>query len=373
MSKNWYLSVTRPHWTNCITHFDGQVEDFVKSYFSEDQRRCLLVAAAGFDPRTQRVTKMLAEALGTRLDAIFIREERSKPDKKLLSAADQNEAELRKLVPNCQVKHVEIFGEDGAAVGGPRIAAILSQETVPDGVTDVVLDMSALSIGIGYPMAKILLTDCEAVVDRSFHIIVVSNPELDDRIVSEPSESAMPVKGFAGTSHLEGTLDPARIWVPQLATRRTAALSRIGAAVGTCYKICPVLPFPARDPRRADNLIGEYENELINEWQVDPRDLVYVSERNPLDCYRVLTTLKERYDRTVNGTFNPHIILSPVGSKVMATGALMAAIEHDLTVQYLETIRYQYNPTSEGELDPPDSIVHVLLSGPSYDQYHVVT
>ena len=345
----------------------------MKSYFGEHHRRCLLVAAAGFDPRTQRVTKMLADVLGTRLSAIFIREERGKPDNNLLSAADQNEAELRKLVPNCQVKHVEIFGDDGAAVGGPRIAAILSQEIVPDGVTDVVLDMSALSIGIGYPMAKMLLTDCEAVVDRSFHIIVVSNPELDDRIVSEPSESAMPVKGFAGTSHLEGTLDPARIWIPQLAKRRTATLTRIGAAVGTCYKICPVLPFPARDPRRADSLIGEYENELTHEWQVDPRDLVYVSERNPLDCYRMLTTLKERYERAVNVTFNPHIILSPVGSKVMAAGALMAAIEHDLTVQYLETIRYECDPSSLYERELPDLMVHVLLSGPAYGQYHVVS
>ncbi len=97
-------------------------------------------------------------------------------------------------------------------------------------------------------------------------------------------------------------------------------MTKIGLSVGECYKICPVVPFPARDPRRADGLISEYENELVNEWQVDPRDLVYVSERNPLDCYRTLSTLKERYDKTVNGTFEPRVILSPIGSKVMAAG-----------------------------------------------------
>jgi hypothetical protein len=134
-----------------------------------------------------------------------------------------------------------------------------------------------------------------------------------------------------------------------------------------------VLPFPARDPRRADALISEYENELVNEWQVDPRDIVYVSERNPLDCYRTLSTLKLRYDRTVEGTFEPHVILSPIGSKVMATGALMAAIEHDLTVQYLETLRYEWDRRTPARDDPPDMMVHVLLSGPAYGDYADIT
>ena len=362
----------RPHWTNCITHFDQEVAEFVSSYFGEKHRRCLLVAAAGFDPRSQLIAKMLADVLGDRLDAFFIREERGRPDANLIADADANEAALRLIVPTSQVKHVEVFGDDGAAVGGLRIAALLGEAEIDEDLTDIVLDMSALSIGIGFPTAKMLLSECEAIPSRSFHVLIVSNPELDDRIASEPAERAMPVKGFAGTGHLTGILEPARIWIPQLAKGRRGALARIGLGVGDCYKICPVLPFPARDPRRADSLIGEYENELVNEWQVDPRDLVYVSERNPLDCYRMLRTLKERYDRTVEGTFEPHIILSPMGSKVMATGALMAAIEHDLTVQYLETVRYEYNGNERAGDNPPDMMVHVLLSGPSYGGYDAV-
>ena len=361
--------MSRPHWINCITHFDEEVAGFVASYFGEEHRRCLLVAAAGFDPRSQLIAKMLADILGDRLDACFIREDRGKPAANLIAAADVNEAALRKIVPTSQVKHVKVFGDDGAAVGGPGIAALLSEAEIDESVTDVVLDMSALSIGIGFPAAKILLADCEAMLDRSFHIVVVSNPELDARIASEPAETAIPVKGFAGSGHLAGILESARIWIPQLAKGRKAALARIGLALGDCYKVCPVLPFPARDPRRADSLIAEYENELVNEWQVDPRDLVYVSERNPLDCYRMLKTLKEQYDRTVDGIFEPHIVLSPVGSKVMATGALMAAIEHDLTVQYLETVRYEYDGAVDAEDDPPDMMVHVLLSGPAYGGY----
>jgi len=363
----------REHWNNCITHFDEEVKSFIHLYFSEPDRRCLLVAAAGFDPRSLRIAQMLSGVLGSRLEALFIREERGQPDIELIKRADINEAELKIIVPNCVVSRVDVFGDDGAAVGGPRIAGLLGDYKIDEEITDIVLDMSALSIGIGFPAAEMLLSDCELAKGRSFHLLIVSNPELDDLIASEPAERPMPVKGFSGNGHLTGTLETARMWIPQLAKGRKNSLAKIGLSVGDCYKICPVLPFPARDPRRADSLIGEYENELVNEWQVDPRDIVYVSERNPLDCYRTLSTLKERYNQTVKDTFEPHMILSPIGSKVLAAGALMAAIEFDLTVQYLETVRYDYDAPSTDPNSPPDMIVHVLLSGPAYGDYAAVT
>jgi len=358
----------RSHWSNCITHFDGEVEGFIKSYFGEEERRCLLVGAAGFDPRSRRIATMLSDVLGPRLSGIFVREERGQPDAALVARANENADALKDLVPDCDFLRIEVFGDDGAAVGGPRIAKELRDYVIDPKITDVVLDMSALSIGIGFPAAKMLLSECED-AGRAFHLLIVSNPELDDNIVAEPADRPMPVRGFSGSETLEGVLEPARIWIPQLAKGRKAALTKIGLSVGECYKICPVVPFPARDPRRADGLIGEYENELVNEWQVDPRDLVYVSERNPLDCYRTLSTLKERYDKTVKGTFEPRVILSPIGSKVMAAGALMAAIEHELTVQYLETVRYEFNtPETSGD-ESEDMMVHVLLSGPAYGDY----
>ena len=363
----------RPHWENCIAHFDNAVAEFVKSYFAEPNRQCLLVAAAGFDPRSQRVPKLLANTLDDRLSAIFIREERGQPNPNLLALADANEAALKRIVSEVRVERVEVFGDDGAAVGGPRIAALLNTIPIDPNVTDVILDLSALSIGIGFPAAKILLEDCEAANERAFHLLIVSNPELDDQIISEPADNAMSVKGFSGIGNLDDTLEPAKIWLPQLAEGRKRALTTIGTTVSECYKICPVIPFPARDPRRADALIGEFENELVNEWTVDPRDLVYVSEWNPLDSYRSISLLKSRYYKAVEGTFEPHMILSPVGSKVMAAGALMAAIEHDLTVRYIETVRYELRGDQTQDLADNDQMVHVLLSGPAYGGYDAIT
>ena len=363
----------RKHWNNCITHFDSDVDEFVRDYFSDAKRKCLLVAAAGFDPRSQHIARMLADILGERLQGLFIREDRKAPAAELVAKAGENEVALLQIVPNSKVLHVEVFSEDGAVVGGTRIVSLLDDNPIQDSVTDVVLDMSALSIGVGFPAASFLLYDSEATSRRSFHLMVASNPELDDRITSDPSDRPMAVRGFAGTGQNYSEKDPAAIWIPHLAHGRTSTLAKIGTSIGKFYKICPVVPFPAQDPRRADNLLSEYESEIVNDWEVDPRDIVYVSEHNPLDCYRTLSTIKERFVRAVEGTYEPRVILSPMGSKVMAAGALMAAIEHEMTVQYVETERYLFNSSKPPAPESQDILVHVLLSGPAYAHYNTTT
>src|SRR3546814_6978840 len=59
-------SPMRNHWNNCITHFDDDVATFIRDYFVDPKRKCLLIATAGLDPRARRIAAMLAEALGDR-------------------------------------------------------------------------------------------------------------------------------------------------------------------------------------------------------------------------------------------------------------------------------------------------------------------
>lgn len=359
--------MVRDHWDNCVAHFDAQVDVFAAEYFARPNVHCLLVAAAGFDPRSLGIATLLAQHLGDRLTGLFVREERGTPDASLVAAADNNAGQLRALVPGCDIEAVDIFGNDNAPIAGARIASVIRSRSIAPETTDIVLDMTALSIGVAFPAARLLLDYCEG-HGIAFHIMIASNPELDDAIASEPGDRPMAVKGFAGVDQSDAELDVARIWVPQLAKGRSAALTDIGRSIRGTYKICPVVPFPARDPRRADALIAEYETQLVDEWQVDPRDLVYVSESNPLDCYRTLSTLTKRYSDAVDQIFVPSIILSPIGSRVMAAGALMAAIEHGLPVQYIETVRYDFDPARPAVTATPDMRVHLLLSGPAYSE-----
>ena len=358
----------RPHWENCLTHFDEGVEEFVIDYFSGEDRRCLVVGGAGFDPRARHVSKLLVEAMGDRLHAFMVREERGNPAANLQQSADENETYLRGLIADTTVERVPIFADDdNAPVGGARVAGALNRYSMPQGLTDIVLDMSAISIGIGFPAARLLLAYSEQQPELNFHLIMASNPDLDGMISSEPDDRVINVRGYSGLSALRSDKPVARIWLPQLARGRSGSLDRIRSAIDGIYRTCPMLPFPAINPRRADELITEFGGQLRDDWEVDARDLIYVSERNPLDSYRTISTLKLRYDKTVEGIYQPEMILSPVGSKVMAVGAMMAAIEHNLPVQYVETVRYDFG--SDAPAGPPkkDRLVHLWLDGPVYN------
>mgnify|MGYP000511493043 CR=1 FL=1 len=368
--------MSRRHWENCITHFDADADTFLREYFTDPARKCLIVAGAGFDPRSSTISSTLAGIMGSRLSAILFREERGETDRDLRAAADKNESLLKGLIRDIEIVPINIFADDGAPVGGMRIREYFQKQRAKKdwlkGYTDVVLDLSAISIGLSFPTALILLKYCEHLSDINFHLILASNPALDGCISSEPDDQVRNVLGF---SHLrqpsqEGPL--AGIWLPQLAPGKKSVLEAIRSNNPTLKKICPVLPFPARDPREADNLISEYCDILQDGWKVDTRDFIYVSERNPLDSYRTISELLRRYEKATKDYYVPNMILSPLGSKVMAVGALMAAIEHELTIQYIETLRYSFDADklAARSVDETDSeIVHVWLAGPLYDGY----
>ena len=148
----------RRHWENCVTHFDEGVDQFIDDFFSQTSRRCVLVAGAGFDPRAQRIARQLSAAMGERVHGLFIREDRGDPAIALQKLADENEAQLKSIIADTTVAHVQIFSaDDGAPIGGHGVRSAIEGYKWPDGITDIVLDMSALSTGVGFPLARLLL------------------------------------------------------------------------------------------------------------------------------------------------------------------------------------------------------------------------
>lgn len=62
---------------------------------------------------------------------------------------------------------------------------------------------------------------------------------------------------------------------------------------------CPVLPWPAENPRRGDELMLEYRRLLFNEIRLEPRNVIHVAERNPFDFYRTVSGLFKRYETSL--------------------------------------------------------------------------
>ena len=352
-------------WDPCIAHRGGEVDGFLAHYLGQADRRVFLVAGAGFDPRACVVASRLG-ATSAVLRALLIKEERPNPPQSQVGRAEANTAALLAALTEAQVERIDIFGSDDAVVGGRNVINVLRQQNLGR-VTDVVVDISALSVGTGFPIIRYFV---ERIVRgreaTNLHIFVVHEPSLDADIRSTPSDGAGYVHGFKGRATLYDKAEAARLWLPQLVRGRRRALGLLYDFVDP-HDTCPILPFPADNPRVGDLLAEEYLIEIEDTWSVDTRNIVYADEGDPLDLYRTILRLEDRRQPVFAETGGSTLILSPLGSKVMAVGALMAALERDLPVAYVEPEGYELGESVQTRMDGAD-LIHVWLEGDVYPE-----
>ena len=158
--------------------------------------------------------------------------------------------------------------------------------------------------------------------------------------------------------------DAARLWLPQLAAGMNGPLRLLYDFVEP-HDTCPIVPFPSHDPRLGDELAEKYLTEIEDTWSVDALNIVYADEADPLDLYRTILRLDDLRRPVFAETGGSMLILSPLGSKLMALGAMMAALERDLPVAYLEAADYEVKPNMPEKIDQPD-LIHLWLEGDVY-------
>lgn len=347
-------------WDPAVSHRGPDAEAFVRDYFPG--RRVVAVAGAGFDPRARVVLESVVAA-GADLNGILIREMRPDPPGGEVALAEENQVALERAAAGLATVEVAIFDTDGAVVGG-RNAVLALRDLDLDECNDVVVDMSALSVGVSFPIVRYLL---ERVLSGdhppNMHLFITHNPAIDDAIRSIAGDTPNYLHGYKGGSTLDSAAEPARLWLPQLASGALGTLSRLHDFVEP-HDTCPILPFPSRDPRAGDRLAEEYAVQLQSAWEVDPRNVVYADEGDPLDLYRTVLQMYDLREPVFALAGGSRMILSPLGSKVTALGALLAALECDLPVAHLETIGYEMVGTEgpRGE----DTLLHVWLEGDAY-------
>lgn len=351
--------MTRPKWDRCASARGVEAEQFLSEYFL-DVGKVLFVAGAGFDPRSTNVLRQIPDAARHRIQAWLLREERPRPDSNLVALADKNEADMRALVNDCaEVCRINTFAHDNAVVGGSSaVKALRRVDLTP--YSDIVVDFSALSVGVAFPLLRFVLERVSrGLVSASVHVVVTDSAQTDIRIRREAHDRAQYVHGFRGQGGLLDTQDKAKLWMPQLVEKRRTELRRIHEMV-VPDDVCPVLPFPSANPRRSDDLLAYYVDELVSAWSVSPQSLVYASEKNPLDLYRTILRIDDLRRRVFDGIGGAQTILSPMGSKALSVGAFMAAVERDFPVAYIEAASYRLEAMGTGYGAIGDT-VHVWL------------
>ena len=282
------------------------------------------------------------------------------------------DANTRAFTLEVEAAGLEVWNLAGQDVSDYRTAGIatlrLLQQSghVPsDGV--VIMDISSLPAAVYFPVIAGFL---EAARTGSFSgellVLACENPEIDGAIVEEGTSDPGPIHGFGHRFTDERRSSATLVWAPVLGEGQTAQLESIRQFLHP-DEVCPVLPFPARNPRRADDLLLEHRVLLFEELEIEPRNIIYANESNPFDVYRALCRLNDRYTRHMSQLGDIVIATSVHASKLLSLGVLLAAYERKLTVVTSATTNYILREAFDAGALAPGNRLHCLwLIGEPY-------
>ena len=187
---------------------------------------------------------------------------------------------------------------------------------------------------------------------------------LDD--FEEGVASPGPIRGFGQRLGPDDTSEVTRVWLPVLGEHQEPYIRSIYEFLAP-NEVCPVLPFPAKNPRRGDDLLLELRRLIFDTIEVEPRNFIYADERNPFDLYRGLCRLSDRYTKALAPVGDVSVVTSVHGSKVLSVGALLAAYEKDLMVVSAGPTGYRIQPGIEiDKVTTDDHLMCLWLDGEPY-------
>ena len=331
------ISAATGRWEYYVLLRDDELTAFWSEHLTGQPRSVLYILGRGFDPRMLMGLQVMLTAGGEgRRDvlALDFNEGPQSPSLNHQERVAENWAALESLVRTrgaIQVRTLEFWSNEGRRISSQSARDLFASVEPFAAHTDVVVDISSMPRSVYFPLiARILyLLDHHAkggAARINLHVIVAEDPRLDTAIREEGiDEKAEFMASFGGGFDVEGTPTP-KVWIPMLGERRTTQFDRIQDRVKP-DEICPVLPSPAKNPRRADDIIMEYQQILFDEHRLDPRNFLYASEQNPFEVYRQLRAAVQHYGEVFRLLGGCRVALSPLSSKLMSLGALLVAYE----------------------------------------------
>ena len=339
----------------------------------QGNRRGLIIAGRGFDPRTTIGPTAIAES-GFPIEAchlIRLTSPYDNPDRPRSREAANNEAIIRALFgeEKVSVNSIPSRDADGRNIGSTQVRSLFAERNWLSRFTDVIVDITAIPTSISFPLLGALITVSDQLYsssDYSFnlHCIVSENPTIDEHIVSEGGDVAEYIDPFRGRGNLAAEADPITIWAPVLGAGQSAVLRKIHDTLSP-QEVKPFLPSPSRNPRRGDDLIAEYHSLLFDTWEVEPRGFIYADERDPFDIYRLLGELAYDYAQSLKPLGEARTVVSAHSSKLLSPGVLLAAFEHSLAIAHVEPTGYSLDTLEVRE--DSNEIFEVWLTGEAYD------
>lgn len=270
-----------------------------------------------------------------------------------------------------QFVEVDIVADDGATIGG-RNAVISAAEWYEQRYTDIVIDATGMSRGVCFPLVKQAI-EIGLKTRANVHLLVASSDARRIQLTSESSDRAEWMHGFQRSMGLDSTADTLKLWVPQLsegASSQMELMYRALSSSSSVAEVCPIVPFPSKNARRGDALLFEFERDFHGDWDCSHLNVIYAHESNPMDVFNSICKMVAAREEVFTATEQKAItVLSPCGWRIGSLGMLLAAIDLELPMLYVEAISYNILSTvpSKVEVQEPDHLWHILLAGAPYE------
>lgn len=384
-------------WKDYVYRRRNGVHDMWDRLFEERPIRLLYIAGRGFDVRAQAVMKEFIQNRKSWNDKIeeaellLVSFSGYELSAELRRQTEENAEALEALFNGTKpVKQVSIGSsaageEDISASNALRLSTAKVLQHVTN-QTDIILDVSSLPRVVYLALMTGILdklipdknaTDALLAKGVNFQVLVAEDAALDGKIRSEdPSNDLVIIPGFSSALHAESVQDWPMVWFPVLGENRVSQLEKVMAlaSIPTSAEICPVVPHPSRDPRRADQLLLEYMRPLFEERGTPTTNILYVHESQPFEAYRQLLKAMERYRDSMRIIGGCRLVMTPLASKLVTIGTGLACFEmrpcgmdrnYGVAIPYAEPTRYVVSPDAFQNSRP--EISALLLTGEAYE------
>ncbi len=388
-------------WEHYVFRRGNAVHDLWDDLMKDRPVDLLYIAGRGFDVRAQIVMReFVTGQRGTRRKTasaklLMLGFEGYELDDSILNLTEENAAVLETLFsPLGAAETITIAVPDGEDEASPsdalrqRVKAVLDEV---DGKTDIILDVSSLPratyLALLTNILHKLVPTKDVASDKphplyangvNFHVLVAEDAHLDGQIRAEdPSNDLVMIPGFITAWQAESQQDRPLVWFPVLGEKRVNQLQKIidSALIPMEAEVCPVVPHPSKDPRRADNLLVEYRGPLFDSRKTPTSNILYAHESHPFEAYRQLLGAMRRYENSMSIMGGCRLVMTPLGSKLITLGAGLACFEmrpsdwnarYGVAIPHAEPRRYLASVESLRKSTP--EICLLLLTGQAYGE-----
>lgn len=346
---------------NLITHKDlEECLAFFNGYFTQT-KKALFVGTLGFNDACLYLPRMISDLKC--FDFLFLIEQRPEVSPVLDRSADQNRQELARILnkQSLSFEAISIIADDTASTAG-RNAASTFDKWLANGYSDVIVDATTMSRGVCFPLVKQAYLSA-----TNAHVVIADRLSSPLKTTAMYTDSPQYMHGFQADMGTDKVTEAIRLWIPQLSENNHDSLERIFRKERP-HEVAPILPFPAVNPRRGDELMREFHDLILSDWDVNLLDIIYAHESDPTDVFETIKRIHCGREVALDGfkSTPPRTILSPSGSKMGSLGMLFAAIALDLPVVYSETMGYRCEQQTVPPVstDMPDRMWHAWLRHP---------